>query len=357
MAKRLPPRLEPDASGNYYAIYSEGGRSRRKSLRTKDLFRAEHRFEGWLEAKRKAQLVEDDPYVEDCLDYWMDQWIMGRMLSESRYPSVVNNLKAYFGKMRVSQITRKDSAAYIELRRTAQIGSNCASDSTINHEMTKLIAAFNFMRHKVEPRERRIDSNRIPFIEPCPKGPPRDRVLSSDELTKLVDHCVDLKISRNNPLGLGLKQPDRVCKVARFIMLAMETAQRKTAILELKWPQVNLDKKMIIFNPSGRHQTKKKRPPVPISPRLLPLLHRYYEERLTDYVCDTQGDVHEAVKAVGRDLQIEGLSPHVFRHTWASHAVERGVPIEKVAAFLGDHEETVRRTYVHLSPDYLKDVF
>ena len=357
MSKRLPPRLEPDSSGNYYALYSEDGRSCRKSLRTKDLFRAEHRFEGWLEARRKAQLVEDDPYVSDCLSYWMDQWIIGRMLSESRYPAVVNNLNCYFGKMRISQITRKDSAAYIHLRRTAQIGRNCAADATINHEMTKLIAAFKFMTHKVEPRERRIDSKDIPFIEPCSKSPPRDRVLSSDELTKIIDHCAELETSKSNPFRLRWRQPDRICKVAKFIMLAMETAQRKSAILELKWSQVNLNKKLIIFNPSGRNQTKKRRPPVPISPRLLPLLHRYYEEKVSDYVCDTQGDVFQAVKAVGRDLRIDGLSPHVFRHTWASRAVERGVPIEKVAAFLGDHEETVRRTYVHLSPEYLKDVF
>ena len=61
------------------------------------------------------------------------------------------------------------------------------------------------------------------------------------------------------------------------------------------------------------------------------------------------------VKAIGRELKIDGLSPHVFRHTWATRAVERGVVIGKVAAFLGDNEETVRKNYIHLSPDYLRD--
>jgi len=357
MSKRLPPRIEPNERGIYYVIFTEDGRSQRESLRTRNLCQAEPRFEGWLDGRRLSKTVDEDPFVADCLEYWMDQWIRGRMLSEIRYPAVVNNLNAYFGKMRVSQITRADSATYIELRRTAQIGRNCASPSTINHEMTKLRAAFTFMVKVVEPKERRLDAKQIPFIEPPAKSAPRDRVLSSEELNLLVNHCADLRTSLSNPRRLGQLQPHRVCKVARFINIAMETAQRKTAILELKWPQVKWDYNRIIFNPSGRNQTRKKRPPVPISPRLLPLLKRYYEERTSDYVCDTVGDVHEGVKAVGRDLEIDGLSAHVFRHTWATNAVLRGVTIEKVAALMGDNVETVRANYIHLSPDYLSDVF
>ena len=30
--------------------------------------------------------------------------------------------------------------------------------------------------------------------------------------------------------------------VGRFVMIALETAQRKTAILELKWDQVDLER-------------------------------------------------------------------------------------------------------------------
>jgi predicted transcriptional regulator len=33
-----------------------------------------------------------------------------------------------------------------------------------------------------------------------------------------------------------------------------------------------------------------------------------------------------------------------------------GKTIEKIAQFLGDTEETVRKNYIHLTPDYLEDV-
>ena len=59
---------------------------------------------------------------------------------------------------------------------------------------------------------------------------------------------------------------------------------------------------------------------------------------------------------VSSALKIDGLTAHVFRHTWATRKVMAGVPIAKVAAFLGDNEETVSKNYIHLSPDYFRDV-
>jgi hypothetical protein len=35
----------------------------------------------------------------------------------------------------------------------------------------------------------------------------------------------------------------------------------------------------------------------------------------------------------------------------------KGIPIDKVAKFMGDTVKTVRENYEHLSPDYLRDVF
>ena len=136
----------------------------------------------------------------------------------------------------------------------------------------------------------------------------------------------------------------------------METAQRKTAILELKWDQIDLEKKRIQFNPYGRLQTSKRRPAIPISSRLIPFLHKIYEEKINDYVLDSPTDIHWNISKIAHTLDIPGLSAHVFRHTWATRAVENGADLLKVASFLGDTIDTVRENYMHLSPDYLSDV-
>jgi integrase len=139
-------------------------------------------------------------------------------------------------------------------------------------------------------------------------------------------------------------------------MLAMETAQRKTAIEQLRWDQVNIERNQIQFNPQGRLQSIKRRPTLSISPILKPVLERAKSEAINEYVLDKPSSLYEAVRSLGQSLNIDDLHPHVFRHTWATRAITRGVPIEKVAKFMGDTVETVRKNYEHLAPDYLDDV-
>ena len=47
-------------------------------------------------------------------------------------------------------------------------------------------------------------------------------------------------------------------------------------------------------------------------------------------------------------------TPNKFRNTWASHATMDGVPMNQIAAMLGDTQKTVEKNYLHLSPDYLR---
>ena len=344
MGKKSPPRLLPDRAGNYYAHYWDG-RSQRKSLRTNDLFIATARFEGWLKAFNNDKLVDDDPTVEQALSLWFDQWITGRMISAKRYPSLIKNLNRLFGNMRISEITREDSRNYFNVRSAGVIGRNKAATGTIRRELEALRACFNFMCTKVEPRERRIDAKTLPYIELPPESLPRERVLSEDELQLLINACEQHCQADSN----------RMSRISRFIFLAMETAQRKTSILELTWSRVNFDRGMITFLPEGRAQTRKRRVPLPMSTRLRSVLERAYDERINDIVLDTSRSIDYQLKLMASQLGIDDLSAHVFRHTWATRKAMAGLSLHKIAMFLGDTEKTVRQNYVHLTPDYLSD--
>lgn len=50
----------------------------------------------------------------------------------------------------------------------------------------------------------------------------------------------------------------------------------------------------------------------------------------------------------------QGVTFHTLRHTFASHAVMRGVDLYTVAQLLGDSLQMVEQTYAHLSPDHKK---
>ena len=350
MSEQKPPRIKRSQHGTWYVHYEEGGRSQRQSLGTKDQKEAESRLAGWIEQRDLDEQLCADPTIEVILDTWYDQWVDGQMQSQARYPSVIRNLKKFFGKMPVSTVLRKHSREYAEIRRKGIIGRCPASESTIRQEMTRLRAALRFMVERVEPKERRIDPKLVPYVEKPAPSPPRDRVFSRKELREIHCYCL---VDRNRQVK-GSKE--RISREGRFCIIAKETAQRKSAIQELTWDQVDFSREVIIFNPRGRHQTSKRRPALPISDLLMVLLKIAYEERINDYVLDTKTDVHYGVKRIFADLGIEGASPHTFRHTWATHAIEDGVPISKVAEFLGDSEETVKENYKHLQPDYLRDV-
>ena len=85
-------------------------------------------------------------------------------------------------------------------------------------------------------------------------------------------------------------------------------------------------------------------------------LKSIYEQRVNDYVLETTTDVSSGMQRINSLLGIEGVTPHTFRHTWATRAAEDGIPMKDIADFMGDTEETVKKNYLHLSPDYLRSV-
>ena len=354
MSAKKPPRLHQQASGVWYVLYSGPIRDERKSLRTKDPEVAQERFKGWLEQDQVEKEMCEDPTISFCLDLWMDQWIVGNMLSEIRYPSVVNNLKRHFGDKTVSKVEMEDSKEYAQLRRSGVIGRKGAAEGTIRHELVKLRACLRFMMERVEPRERRIDPKQVPYIVLPKNSPPRELVLTREQLLLLYNYCME-DYARAGSRHQG---PEGwITREARFCIIAMETAARKTAILELTWDLIDLDRKILQLNPHGREQTSKYRPTIRMSSKLIVMLKRIYPLRKNELILDSKTEITHGLKRIVNDLGLpEETSPHTFRHTWATHASEEGVPMKKIAKFLGDSEETVRKNYEHLSPDFLDDV-
>ncbi|MGZ5987416.1 MAG: tyrosine-type recombinase/integrase [Rhizomicrobium sp.] len=261
--------------------------------------------------------------------------------------TVWNNLSVHFGPLTLAEVTLKDKdgvdkvESYILLREEGEIGTCEAAPATIRHELSRLKACFNWC---AAPKQKIIGLADVPVFDLPPDSPPRDRWLRTPEIRKLLDSAA------------VLRGGNRLSRIERFLWLALETAARLMAILELTWDRVDFELNTIDYRVPGRPKTKKRRAVVPISSTLRPILLQAYEERESDYVCDSLSlSIWRGVKAVAKHAEIEGVSPHVLRHTAATHMLRNGVPVWKVAGILANTVAMVEKVYGHHIPDGLVD--
>ena len=79
-------------------------------------------------------------------------------------------------------------------------------------------------------------------------------------------------------------------------LIALYTGQRRGAILDLVWQQVDLVRGRIDFNPPGRVQTSKRRPRIAIPRSLLAALRCAHRRATCDHVIAYQGSPVRDIK-------------------------------------------------------------
>lgn len=301
----------------YYVFWSEGGRSKRQSTGTTRLAEAQVFLDEFV---RVSEAVPEDFL---CSDLYKLKYPDGE---NERADCAWKHLERRFGGKTVSSVSDADDARYIADRTRAG-----AAKSTIRAELSMLRASWNWAVQK-----RLMPSTALPALDKLPPAsPPRDRWLRDAEVEKLLDAA----------------ESDST-RVHRFLVLALETAARRTAIQDLTWDQVDWDTEVIHYLPEGAVQTRKRKASVPISKRLLPMLKAAYQTRGRDpYVIGEGARVNEAVHRVAAKAGVPGVTPHVLRHTAATRMARRGVPLWIIAQVLGNTVEQVEKVYAKWQPD------
>lgn len=203
--------------------------------------------------------------------------------------------------------------------------------STIAREMTVLRAACN---HAVKWGKVSL----VPQFEIPTDLPRRESWLFKDELRTLLN-TADANI-RN------------------FIMLTYITGSRRTAIEKLEWYQVNFARKTINLAKIGERKTCKRRPTVPMG-ELHDMLQQMHKEKTNKWVLGSDRDLFYDFNKVCVKAGLETLderdgrpagkvTPHILRHSRATHLLEDGASIFAVAKLLGDTPTTVQRVYGHI---------
>lgn len=354
---------KPNAAGVWEIKWSDKGRSRRRSTGEKDLGQARKILAKFIvgfetdEEKRPNQIL-----VSAALAAYWNEHVRSRVISQETLfyhlrhlarhfacydadgvfdkddPDVaqgyIDGLSLHTGGYTIVELTDIDVENYCRKRVAGKIGRR-ASDGTLRREIGCLNAAFN---HALRAKRISHDDRFVGKMPPPPA--PKDRWLTQEEQVAL------LEAAQNGET--------RLTRVYRFVAIALATASRKTAIERLEWQQIDLAAGLLQLNPSGRAQTKKRRPVVPISPWLKEILVRAEREATSVYVLDEPTGMKRWFALAAERAGLPGVTPHTLRHTWATQAARRGVSLWEIAGVLGDTVETVTKRYLHHCPEHLR---
>lgn len=305
--------------GKWYAARAEPGGTKRVSLRLRGpavtKADAEQALRDWLRqpvGDKVAQIVA--AYIAD---------LPHRGKDPARAQYAWKALAPSFGHLLPAQVNRDACRMYVRKR-----SAEGRKAGTISKELDTLASALRWH-----------DKNTPAVVELPRRPPPRDRHITRAEFERLV-------------AGAGMFH------VRLFIELALATAGRAEALLELTWDRVDFQRGRILLTKGG-DPTNKRRATVPMTDRIRPLLEEARRGAFTDHVIEY---AHKPVKSIKKAFaraaeraELKDVSPHVIRHSAAVWMAEAGVPMDEIAQYLGHSNSKVTfSTYARYSPEHLK---
>lgn len=353
-----------DGSGGWEIRWTEWdaaagrARSRSYSCRTTDYTEALAVFDEWRAAMADAagaRLARSGSVAELLDDYMAArgfEWsaAAGGVGSGSSQSWALWPVKRALGSRKVLELTPEVLVDYKLARlRTVKRDGKKVQGPTVRRELSALGAAVKWGQK----------AGKVPWdfrfvLDLPPTGAPRTRYLSEAEEEAVWSAAVEVFMDRGKPFSQR--------RIGLFVCLAMETAARKEAVLGLTWDRVRGG--LIDFRDPGKAASNKRRVAVPVSDRLKPVLAQAQLDVMVGigggpkWVLGHDGEVKDTFDKFRTRLLESGavketFNIHDLRRTWASLRVSWGVPLEQVAAVLGDGLEIVQKHYAHLSPGFL----
>lgn len=222
--------------------------------------------------------------------------------------------------------------------------------ATIARKLAAIKAFYRFMT-----AEGYMDANPAEVVEAGTKGIKLPRVLSEDEVVRL------------------LNQPDITTaegfRDRTMLEVLYATGMRVSELINLTLERVDLNMKYIIAFGKGSKERI-----VPLGSVAAEFLQHYFEKvrpklthagRNTNIVFLAFGG-HELtrqrfwqiIRTYGRKAKInKALTPHILRHSFATHLLDNGADLRSVQELLGHSDISTTQIYTHLTNKRLRDIY
>lgn len=222
--------------------------------------------------------------------------------------------------------------------------------ATIARKLAAIKAFYRFMT-----AEGYMNANPAEVVEAGTKGIKLPRVLSEDEVVRL------------------LNQPDITTaegfRDRTMLEVLYATGMRVSELINLTLERVDLNMKYIIAFGKGSKERI-----VPLGSVAAEFLQQYlekvrpkltHEDRNTNIVFLAFGG-HELtrqrfwqiIRTYGRKANInKALTPHILRHSFATHLLDNGADLRSVQELLGHSDISTTQIYTHLTNKRLRDIY
>jgi integrase len=254
-------------------------------------------------------------------------------------------LYEWWGTKRLSDVNGRECRAYVAAR---------DGRAAARRELEDLRAAIGHYRREGLCRE-------VVDVTLPERGLPRDRWLTRSEAARLIWAAWRYReVQKGHATGRRSRR-----HVARFVLVALYTGTRAGAVCSAVlgpathagW--IDLERGVFHRRAVSERETKKRKPPVRLALRLFGHLRRWHangQRHAVEFNGRPIGTgLEKAFRRACQDAGLEGVTPHTLRHTAATWLMQRGVPLQEAADFLGMSIETLQRIYYHAHPDFQRN--
>lgn len=247
----------------------------------------------------------------------------------------------------LNQVTKVDIQAYMKYLKQQDLAT-----STIRRHQSCLRNYFKFLM-----REKLISHNPMVSIESPKKVQRLPRTMNQDQVERLIQ-------APNISVDFGLR--DRA-----ILETLYATGLRVSELTQLRLDQLHLDLGFIQTIGKGDKERL-----VPLGEEAIYWIQEYLEKVRSDYIRKSKQGSQSYVFLTQRGKEFtrqgiwknikkytlevgmgHGVSPHMLRHSFATHLLENGADLRMVQELLGHSDISTTQIYTHISKYRLQEVY
>ena len=179
-------------------------------------------------------------------------------------------------------------------------------------------------------------------------------VLNVEEINEIID---SIKLNRS------IDYRDKA-----IILIMYSSGLRISEVVKIKLTDLNINESFISVIGKGNKQRI-----IPVAKKTMNFIKHYIDNSRIKFLKKTNSkgylflnnrgtqisrvSIWKIIKKHTLILNNDNITPHVFRHSFATHLIEGGADLRAVQMMLGHSDISTTQIYTHLDTSYLKDVY